>query len=84
MRRIQESKVRETLKRMKGGKVMGSDGYSNRGMKMPRVHSYSMANQVVQLYLPVKKRYLMSGEVYWYQSTRIREIFKVVLIPAKL
>ena len=26
MRRIQESKVREALKRMKGGKAMGPDG----------------------------------------------------------
>jgi hypothetical protein len=26
MRRIQESEVKDALKRMKGGKVMGSDG----------------------------------------------------------
>jgi hypothetical protein len=50
VRRIQESEVIEALKRMKGGKTMDSDG-----IEMSRGHSYSMANQIVQPYLPVEQ-----------------------------
>ena len=69
--RIQESEVREALKRMKGGKAMGPDGIpievwrclgdivivwlTNRGVEMPQGHSYSMANQVVQLYFSIEQ-----------------------------
>jgi hypothetical protein len=43
-----------------------------------------MANQVVQSYLLVEKLCLTSEEIYWYRSTRIMEIFKVVLITEEL
>ena len=42
VRRIQESEVREALKRMKEGKTMGPD-------------CYSMANQDVQQYLSIEQ-----------------------------
>ena len=54
MRRIQESKVREALKRMKGGKAMGPDGIPIE-VEMPRGHSYSMANQGVQPYFSIEQ-----------------------------
>jgi hypothetical protein len=50
VRRTQEFKVREALKRMKRGKVMGPNG-----VEMNRRHSYSMANQVVQPYILVEQ-----------------------------
>lgn len=52
--RIQEFKVRKTLKKMKGGKVMGPKGISIK-TQMPQEHNYSMVNQVVQPYLLVKQ-----------------------------
>ena len=55
VRRIQESEVRKALKRMKGGKAMGPDGYPNQGMEMSRGYSYSMANQDVQQYLSIEQ-----------------------------
>ena len=55
MRRIQESDIREALKRMKGGKAMGPDGIPNRDVEMPRGHSYSMANQAVQPYFSIEQ-----------------------------
>jgi hypothetical protein len=81
---IHESKVRETLKRMGGGWWRWALMVSQSGMEMPQGHNYSMANQVVQPYLLVRARYLMNGEVYWYRSTRTREIFKFVLIIEEL
>ena len=51
--RIQESEVREALKRMKGGK--GPWWYPNQGVEMTREYSYSMANQDVQQYLSIEQ-----------------------------
>ena len=54
VRRIQESEVREALKRMKGGKAMGP-WYPNQGVGMSRGYSYSMANRDVQQYLSIEQ-----------------------------
>ena len=87
VRRIQESEVREALKRlwdqMKGGKAMGPDGIPIEVWRCLG-DSYSMANSCSTIFFD-RIRCLMSGEeVYWYQSTRIKEIFKVVLIIGEL
>ena len=54
MRRIQESEVREALKRLKGGKAMGPDGIPIKVWRCPR-DSYSMVNQDVQQYLSIEQ-----------------------------
>jgi hypothetical protein len=54
VRRIQESKIKEALKRMKGGKAMSSDGL-NKGVEMTWGYWYSLAKQVVQSYFSIKQ-----------------------------
>jgi hypothetical protein len=53
IRRIQESEVKEVLKRMKGGKAMG-EWYPNRCVEMPWGY-WCLANQVVQPYFSIKQ-----------------------------
>ena len=54
VRRIQESKVRKALKRMKGGKAMGLMVSQSRCGDVSG-YSYSMANQDVQPYLLIEQ-----------------------------
>ena len=54
MRRIQESDVREALKRMKEGKAMGPDGITIEVWRCLG-DSYSMANQAVQSYFSIEQ-----------------------------
>jgi hypothetical protein len=55
VRRIQESKVKEALKRMKGGKAMGPDGIPIEVWKCLGGYCYRLANQVVQPYFSIKQ-----------------------------
>ena len=82
--RIQESEVREALKRMKGSKAMGPDGIPIKVWRclgdITIVWLTKMFNNIFD-----RTRCLRSGEeAYWYQSTRTREISKVVLIIGEL
>ena len=52
VRRIQESEVREALKRMKGGKTMGPDGIP---IEVWRCLGDSMVNQAVQPYFLIEQ-----------------------------
>ena len=84
VRRIPESEVRETLKRMKGGKAMGTDGIP---IEVWRCLGDIAIVWLTKLFNHIfdRTRCLMSGgEVYWYRSTRIKGIFKVVLITGEL
>ena len=54
VRRIQESEVREALKRMKGAKTMGPDDIPIEVWRCLG-DSYSMANQAVQPYFSIKQ-----------------------------
>jgi hypothetical protein len=54
--RIQESKVRETLKRVKGVRRWAPDGIPIQAWRcLTTQDSYSMANQVVRQYLPIER-----------------------------
>jgi hypothetical protein len=66
---IQESKVREGLKRMKSGKAMGPDGIPIK-VWMPWGYSHSMANQVVRPYFPIEQD---GRRVEKYIGTNIQE-----------
>ena len=55
VRRIQESEVREALKRMKGGKTIGPDGIPIKVWRCPGDIAYSMANQDVRQYLSIEQ-----------------------------
>ena len=84
VRGIQESEVREALKMMKGGKAMGPDGIP---IEVWRCLGDIAIVWLTKLFNHIfdRTRCLMSGgEVYWYRSTRIKEIFKVVLITGEL
>jgi hypothetical protein len=61
--RIQESEVKEALKRMKGGKAMDPDGIPIE-VKMPWGYCYRLANQVVQPYFFNQTRCPMSGGIH--------------------
>ena len=84
VRRIQEFEVREALKRMKGGKTIGPDGIP---IEVWRCLGDIAIVWLTKLFNHIfdRTRCLMSGgEVYWYRSTRIKGIFKVLLITGEL
>ena len=83
VRNIQESEVREALKMMKGGKAMRSDGIP---IEVWRCLGDIAIVWLTKLFNHIfdRTRCLTSEEVYWYRSTRIKGIFKVVLITGEL
>ena len=80
MRRIQESEVKEALKRMKGGKATGPDGIP--------VEVWRCLRDIAIVWLTkLFNRIFRSNkmpEEYWCRSTRTKGIFKAAPTTGEL
>jgi hypothetical protein len=67
------------IERVKGGNAVGPDVIPIEAWRCLGGHSYNRLTKLFSL-SSGQTRCLTSGEVYWYQSTKIRKIFEVVAI----